>query len=158
MIPTRRLLAAAITLAACFGIAGCASPVALEPAPEANSPECAEVTVRLPGDLGGQARRWTDAQATGAWGDPATILLTCGVTPPGPTTLPCETRNGVDWIIDDAEAPQYRFTTFGRVPAVEVYLDSEKVASADVIETLSAIADLLPTDGSACTERPADEG
>ena len=139
-------------------MAGCASAVALEPAPDANTPECAEVTVRLPGELGGEARRWTDAQATGAWGDPATILLTCGVTPPGPTTLPCETRNGVDWIVDDAEAPQYRFTTYGRTPAVEVYLDSEQVASADVIDTLSAIVDVLPADGSACVERATVEG
>ena len=59
--------------------------------------------------------------------------------------------NGVDWIIDDAEAPRYRVTTFGRTPAVEVYLDNEVVSSADVLDALSGIVGLLPTDGSACT-------
>jgi len=158
VIRARRVPALAIALTAAIVVTGCASTVSLEAAEDANSPDCAEVTVRLPGTLDGQERRWTDAQATGAWGDPATILLTCGVPPLGPTTLPCDTRNGVDWIIDDSEAPQYRFTTFGRTPAVEVYLDSEVVASAEVIERLSAIVSLLPTDGSECSERPADEG
>ena len=75
-----------------FGrLTGCTSTVSLEPAPDANDPACAEVTVRLPDDLAGQSRRWTDAQATGAWGEPAAVLLTCGVEPPGPTTLPCQT-------------------------------------------------------------------
>lgn len=125
----------------------------MEPAPGANEAACAEVTVRLPGQLGGQPRRWTDAQATGAWGDPAAVLLSCGVEPPGPTTLPCQSVDGVDWIIDDADAPRYRVTTFGRTPAVELYLDTQVVSSADVLDKLSNIIGILPTDGSECTER-----
>ena len=81
------------------------------------------------------------------------MLLTCGVEPPGPTTLPCQSVNGVDWIIDDTDAPKYRVTTFGRTPAVEVYLDNEVVSSANVLDSLSRIVDLLPADGSVCTER-----
>ncbi len=126
----------------------------LDAAPESNDAACAEVTVRLPGELDGQPRRWTDAQATGAWGDPAAVLLSCGLEPPGPTTLPCQSVNGVDWVIDDAEAPRYRVTTFGRMPAVELYLDTEVVSSAEVLDALSGIVGLLPTDGSECTERP----
>ena len=61
--------------------------------------------------------------------------------------------NGVDWIIDDADAPRYRVTTFGRMPAVELYLDTEVVSSAEVLDALSGIVGLLPTDGSVCTER-----
>lgn len=125
----------------------------MEPAPGADDPACAEVTAVLPGTLAGEPRRWTDAQATGAWGDPAAVLLTCGVEPLGPTTLPCRTVNGVDWVIDESEAPRYRVTSFGRVPAVEVYLDNDAVPSADVLEGLSAIVSRLPTDGAGCLAR-----
>lgn len=165
MVRSRRpsLVAALISVTTLTAIAltGCASTVAMEPAADANDPGCAEVMVRLPGSLAEQERRWTDAQATAAWGDPSTVLLTCGVTPPGPTTLPCQSVGGVDWIIDDAEAPRYRVTTYGRTPAVEVYLDNEVVSSATVLEALSNSVSLLPTEGVGCLERPdsgSDEG
>ena len=125
----------------------------MEAAPDANDPACAEISVRLPGSLAGEPRRWTDAQATGAWGDPATILLTCGVTPPGPTTLRCETVAGVDWVIDESDAPRFRVTTYGRTPAVELYLDTELgedgtgVSSRDVLDAISPIVAALPADG-----------
>lgn len=125
----------------------------MQPAPDANDPACAEVTSRLPGSLAGESRRWTDAQATGAWGDPASVLLTCGVEPIGPTTLPCQTVNGVDWVIDESEAPRYRVTSFGRVPAVEVYLDNDVVSSADVLDALSLLVARLPADGATCLAR-----
>jgi len=128
----------------------------MEPAPEANSPDCAAVTVRLPAAVDGQPRAWTDAQATGAWGSPTTVLLTCGLEPPGPSTLPCETVDGVDWLIDDSEAPSYRFTTFGRVPAVEVYLDYDVVSARSVLGALTNAVRMLPSSASECTERPTD--
>ena len=150
---TRRAWTAALLLSSVIALAGCGATVALDPAPDANDPHCADVTVRLPATVGGQERRWTDAQATGAWGTPATVILTCGVEAPGPSTLPCHTVEGVDWIIDDAEAPHYRITTFGRTPAVEIYLDNDIVPSADVLDRLSRIVSLLPTDGATCTDR-----
>jgi hypothetical protein len=156
VIRTRRALIAAIAVtAAASALTGCASTVHLDPAPQANDPACAEVTVRLPGELDDQPRRWTDAQATGAWGDPAAVLLSCGLEPTGPTTLPCQSVNGVDWVIDDADAPRYRVTSFGREPAVELYIDTEVVSSADVLDALSGIVGLLPADGSVCTEPAA---
>lgn len=130
--------------------------MSLDPAPLANDPACADVIVRLPDQVDGQDRRWTDAQSTGAWGDPTAVILTCGIEPPGPTTLPCQSVDGVDWIIDDADAPRYRVTTYGRTPAVELYLDNEVVSSAAVLESLSNIVSLLPQDGGTCTAR--DEG
>ena len=136
------------------GLAGCTSTVALDPAPDADNPRCADVTVRLPAVVGGQDRRWTDAQATGSWGSPTAVILTCGVVPPGPSTLPCHTVEGVDWLIDDTDAPHYRVTSFGRTPAVEIYLDNNVVSSADVLDSLSRIVSLLPTDGATCTSRP----
>jgi hypothetical protein len=139
-------------------LSGCATTVSLEPAEDADNPLCAEVTVRLPASVDGQSRRWTDAQATAAWGDPTTILLTCGVTPPGPSTLRCETVSGVDWIIDESDAPQFRVTTFGRTPAVQLYFDTEVgdgaqgVSSRAVLEQLSPFVSNLPVDGE-CVDR-----
>ncbi len=134
-------------------LAGCSSTVSLEPAADANDPACADLSVRLPDAVDGESRRWTDAQATGAWGDPASVFLTCGVPELGPTTLPCQSVNGVDWVIDESEAPRYRVTTFDRVPAVELYLDNERVSSAQVLDTLSQVVSVLPQNGSACTSR-----
>jgi hypothetical protein len=147
------VLAAAVTvLVAGALLTGCTSTVSLQPAPDANDPACADVSVRLPDTVDGQERRWTDAQATGAWGDPASVILTCGVEPLGPTTLPCRSAGGVDWVIDESDAPRYRVTTFGRVPAVEIYLDNDVVSSAQVLDSLSQIVDILPRDGSVCTD------
>lgn len=149
---TLRRLVPLLALAAA-ALAGCSSTVSLPPAPHAQDPRCAEVTAFVPGDLDGQPRRWTDAQATAAWGDPTAVILVCGVTPPGPSTLPCQTVAGVDWLIDDADAPRYRVTSFGRDPAVQLYLDTTRVSSANVLQTLSPLVAKLPQDGS-CTPRP----
>lgn len=145
-------MSVAAGLATAVALAGCASTVSLTPAAAANDPACADVSVLLPASVDGQSRRWTDAQATGAWGDPASVILTCGVVPPGPTTLPCTPVAGVDWIIDDSAAPRYRLTTFGRVPAVEIYLDNTVVSSANVLDTLSRVVAALPTNGAVCTD------
>lgn len=150
----RRLFAAALAVTA-VAVTGCSSTVSLTPATDANNPHCAEVTVRLPGELGGLSRRWTDAQATGAWGDPASVIVTCGVDVPAASTLPCKTVDGVDWIIDDSDAPKYRVTSFGRTPAVQVYLDNDVVSSADVLDALSRIVGVLPTEGPGCTDATA---
>ncbi len=160
MTRTRRpLLAATILVALATALlSGCSSTVSLEPAPDANDPSCAEITARLPGEVAGQPRRWTNAQATGAWGSPESVLLTCGLEPPGPTVMPCQTVSGVDWIIDESEAPRYRVTTFGRVPAVEIYLDNDVVSSAAVLDRLSPIVAVLPSDGATCTDRPGTDG
>lgn len=142
-----------LVLTAAVALAGCTTTVSMEPAPGANDPACAEISVLLPGTLDGQDRRWTDAQATGAWGDPSAVLFTCGLEPPGPTTLPCQTVNGVDWIIDESAAPNYRVTSFGREPAVEIYLDNDVVGSAEVLDRLSLIVSRLPETGATCLDR-----
>ena len=149
----RRLLASVLAVTIAATLAGCAGTVSMQPAAGSNDPACADVSVALPGTLDGQARRWTDAQATAAWGDPAAVLLNCGLDPLGPTTLRCQTVNGVDWVIDETDAPKYRVTSFGRVPAVEVYLDNDVVSSADVLVALSLLVSRLPADGSTCIAR-----
>lgn len=149
-----RAFALLTALALLPGLAACSTTVAMEPAKDANDPACAEVISRLPQSISGQERRWTDAQATGAWGDPAAILLTCGLETPGPSTLPCRSFDGVDWLVDESQAAddRYTLTTFGRSPALQVYLDYQEASSGDVAQALGPlIRDYLPATGSVCT-------
>ncbi len=132
--------AAAITL-----LGACSQPVPLEPAADATNPDCAEIIVRLPDGIDEHAQRETNAQATGAWGDPAAILLRCGVPVPGPSTLPCFTIKGVDWLRDSSEAPVYTFITYGRDPAVEVVIDGDR-ASSNALSALANAVGSLPAE------------
>jgi len=150
----RRLLVALGLAASAAGLTSCAATVSMEPAEHANDPLCATVTVALPSNVAGEQRRWTDAQATGAWGSPASVLLTCGVTPPGPTTDTCVTVGGVDWVVDDSRAPKYLVTTYGRTPAVQVYLDNDDVSSNEVLQAISPLVEKLPKDAE-CTSPQA---
>jgi hypothetical protein len=152
--PTRRAAAAAV-VALAIGLAGCSATVSLTPAADANNPGCAKVMVLLPGSLAGQDRRWTDAQSTAAWGSPATVIMSCGVAPPGPTTLKCISLGGVDWIVDDSDYPRVKVTTFGRTPAIQVYMDTttKGVDSNQVLSQLGGqIAQVLPQSGEPCTD------
>ncbi|MFD4957271.1 DUF3515 family protein [Microbacterium sp. NPDC058389] len=151
VIPT--LLAAGLAAVATIGLAGCSTTVDMKPAQDANDPACAEVSVRLPDSVDGQSRIWTDAQATGAWGnDGSAILLRCGVTPPGPTEAKCISLGGVDWIVDETQAPKYLVTTYGREPAVEVFIDNEAVSPNEVLTQLGERVVLNATvSEAACT-------
>lgn len=141
------LLAAAAVTAS---LAGCSSTVSLTAPEDANDPLCAEVSVRVPATIDGQERRWTDAQSTAAWGDPTAVILACGVTPPGPTEARCITVGGVDWVVDESDAPRYRVTTYGRVPAVELLIDNEVVSSNTVLDRLAANISAATTVESQC--------
>ncbi len=137
-----RLAFAPAAVALVLVLAGCAPTVALEPAADAASPLCAEVSVRLPDAIGELAVRQTNAQATAAWGEPTAIILRCGVPAPAPTAeLPCVTVEGVDWLRDDADAPVYVFTTYGREPAVEVIVQDGETTSG--LEALTEVADAV---------------
>ncbi|MEY4971451.1 MAG: hypothetical protein RLZZ404_377, partial [Actinomycetota bacterium] len=100
-----RFVVAAVLLAA--SLTGCSATVNLESAPLANDPACAEITVRLPDQIGDQAKRVTNAQATGAWGEPASVILRCGLEPAAISSLTCVTASDVDWLVDDSQAPSY---------------------------------------------------
>lgn len=135
-------------------LAACSPIVALEPAADATNPKCAEIIVRLPDSVGGQQIRETDAQATAAWGTPTSVLLRCGVTPPGPTTDTCFTVNGVDWLRDSTKAPRFVFTTFGRVPATQVIVDTgiTPVSGSQILDDLgNAVGSIKQT--SKCLSR-----
>jgi len=137
---TTAALRAALLIAAVASLAGgltsCASTVSLESAPAANSPRCAAVSVRLPDTIDGNQQRPTDAQATSAWGTPANVILRCGLPEVLASTLPCVTAGGIDWLVDDSKAPNYRFITFGRKPATEVIVDSKKASGVQALDAL----------------------
>ncbi|GGA63819.1 hypothetical protein GCM10011490_13040 [Pseudoclavibacter endophyticus] len=140
-----------VTIAAvALALAGCSGPsVPMQPAANANAPECADVTVRLPETVDGLELRTTNAQATGAWGSPATVLLHCGVATPEPTTDRCISLNGIDWVEDDADAPTYVYTTYGRSPAAQVTIDASggTVSGTNVLMDLGGAIGYLPAVG-----------
>jgi Protein of unknown function (DUF3515) len=133
------LALAAIAVLAVGVLSGCAATVALKPAANATSAKCASVSVLLPDTVSTLGKRITDAQATGAWGTPADILLYCGVAVPDPNSLPCVTVDGIDWLRNDKYAPVYVFTTYGRNPAVSVKVNSKDV-KADGNQALNDLA------------------
>lgn len=158
MLPRRAAArtAAALALAtAALALVGCAPTVPVETAADANDPGCAEVISRvrttLP-TLDDAPYRWTDAQGTAAWGDPASVLLTCGVEVPTASELPCVEVDGVYWLRNDANAPTYIFTTFGRDPAVDVAIDYDTRSTGIVLGDLSGAVGALPTNGLECTD------
>ena len=136
-----RFLVASLAL---LTLSGCAATVNLEPAEDSNNPGCAEVMVRLPSQLGGLQERYTNAQATAAWGDPAAVLLRCGLEPVEVSTLPCVSAAGIDWLVDDSLAPSYRFISYARFPAVEVVVDSDNASGITSLEGIAGAVAQLP--------------
>jgi len=134
-----------------FLLAGCTTTVNLDPAPDANNALCAEVSVRYPDQIGELEKRLTNAQATTAYGDPAAILVRCGLEPVYASTLPCVSASGVDWLVDDSSAPNFRFISFGRDPAVEVIVDSENASGISALDGLAQAVSKVPAT-AVCTE------
>lgn len=146
------MIIAALTPALLLGVVACAPAVPFTVAQDATNPLCADVIVRLRTvpNIDDHARRETDAQATAAWGNPAAILLRCGVPVPGPSTLQCATVGGVDWLRDDSDAPNYIFTTYGRDPAVEVIVNGNEASGTEALKELSNAVGSIPAT-RACT-------
>ena len=142
-----QIFASVALLSLSFGLSACAGIVPMEAAPEANDPACADVIVRLPDTVAELGKRETNAQSTGAWGEPASVLLRCGIEPSGPTPLPCVNVNGIDWIRDDSAAPIYRFEAYGRQPGLEVIVNAESdppVSGTSALIDLGTAVSVLP--------------
>lgn len=166
----RPIAAVVAALALVVSVAACAPTVALDPAENAADPACAAETVALSGftDVAGLAPRETNAQATAAWGDPASVVLRCGVESPAPTaTEPCVLVGSVYWLRDGSKAPVYTFTTYGRTPATAVTIDQDVVAPGTVLYAIepaiavtkgtrqcTSVEDTLGTSTDAATPSP----
>ena len=147
MMSKQRLGGIGVLIAAVLtAVTGCTPTVVMTAAADATNPACADVIVRLPPTIDDVPSRETNAQATAAWGDPSAVLLRCGVTVPGPSTLLCATVRGVDWLRDDSDAPNYVFTTYGRDPAVEVIVNGDAMSGTNaLVELASAVSTIEPT-------------
>lgn len=142
-----------ILIAGTLLMTGCAQAVVLDPASDSNNPDCAEVMVRLPDQVSEHASRYTTAQATKAWGEPAAVILRCGLEPVLVSELPCVTAGEVDWLVDDSQAPSFRFITFGRDPAIELIVDSELASGISSLEAIGpAVAAVEPIGVCTATE------
>lgn len=150
----RVLRGAALAAVGGLTLTACTSIVAgIEVAPDATDPLCAEAMVAMPEEIAGHERRRTDSQSTAAWGEPAVAVFRCGVESPGPTTDECVGANGVDWVVRE-EGTNWRITTYGRDPAMEVLFDGERVSSSSVMVDVGNAAARIPAEGG-CTD-PAD--
>jgi hypothetical protein len=127
-------------------LSGCATAVVLKPAELANEPACAEVMVRLPDTVAGEPRRSTNAQSTAAWGNPAAVILRCGLPEEGPSALPCFTVDSIDWLRNEAEDPSFTFLAFGRTPGLEVIIDSTAVSGTSALSDLATAVGSLPAE------------
>lgn len=138
------LLAAALTMGT-LALFGCTAAVSLDPAADANNPACADVVVRLPDSIDNLDKRQTNSQSTAAWGEPTGVIFRCGLPPVKVSKLPCVTTSNVDWLVDDSKKPSYRFVTFARKPAIEVIVDSVKVAGVKVLDEISDAVKQIPS-------------
>lgn len=151
---SRRLTAAAGALILLGALAGCSTTIHVGAAEDADNPACADVSVLLPDAIGDLDRVWTDAQATGAWGDP-TVVLRCGVDVPAPSDLVCQTIGGVDWLVLAQEDERQRLVSYGRDPAIEVIIKrGSDIDFRSIVETLStSIQSGLQPASAKCTDR-----
>lgn len=148
---SRLIRAAAVAAVSGLTLSACTSLVAdIEVAEDATDPLCAEAMVAMPEEIAGHERRRTDTQSTAAWGEPAVAVFRCGVPSPGPTTDECVGANNVDWVVRE-EGANWRITTYGREPAMEVLFDGERVSSSSVMVDVGNAAARIPADGG-CTD------
>jgi uncharacterized protein DUF3515 len=138
--PSLAIAASALLLAALTGCADDDSAPDLAAAPKGGSPACADVVDRAPQKVLDLERSTPQAVGVAAWGTPP-IVLQCGIdVDDRPTSDPCVSVDGVDWILDnpDAEDQPATLVTYGRDPAVRVTVPGDRQ------QALGALAELAP--------------
>lgn len=148
VLPRRPAPAAAcLLLALAAPLAGCSRAVAVEAAPQASSPLCAQVYTALPEGVAGLDRRETTAQGAAAWSggaDDEVVVLRCGVRELDALESAggCQAVEGqgaqVDWIPGEERDGRVTWTTYGRSPAIALEMP------ADTAVTSSAPLDVGP--------------
>ncbi len=136
------------------GVVGCTAPgavaVAVTLPTGAASPSCQSLSGLWPSTVGSLKPRpvSVDSPAARAWGDPA-IVAVCGYEPPGPSTLECVAVDGVDWIVQ-RRSDGVQFTTYGRLPAMDVLVPAAYAPEPLLLPAFSAAARSLPETGRHC--------
>lgn len=131
-----------------LGLSACGA-VRVPAGPAAADPLCADIVLGAPQEMFGLERTETTSQGTVAWGSGEdTVVLRCGVVPPGPTTDPCTrlgNENGVqvDWIVREQD-DIVLLTTYGREPAIDISVpravapDQPSAAALDMGQLIDA--------------------
>lgn len=140
-----RFLTGAGAVALALSTAACTPPVSVEAPVSAADAACSPVMLALPEQIDTLVKRVTTSQSTAAWGEPAAVVFACGTAERGPSSDPCTTVDGVDWVAHQNEAENsWTLSAYGRVPRVEVTLDASKISSATVAASLSPAVSELP--------------
>lgn len=147
MLRSRPLAATAAALLA-LGLASCGT-VRVPAGPDAADPVCADIVLGAPPTVLDLERTETSSQGTAAWGSGEdTVVMRCGVTPPGPTTDLCTTLADendveVDWIVREVDEGTFLYTTYGREPAIDVSVpisaagDQPSAAALDLTQVVT---------------------
>ena len=148
---SRPVALAAVVAVSATALGGCSRAVEVTLPAYANDPACQRVATRWPATVTTlDARRVSvDSPAARAWGDPP-ILALCGTEPIGPTDRPCLAVDGVDWVLLPA-SDGTRFTTYGRTPAIDVFVPARYAPEGMVLPSFAAAAQALPENGHHCT-------
>jgi hypothetical protein len=149
---SRVVVAAAAAASLVASLAGCSAIVPLQAADDSNNPGCADVIVRLPDTVADQERRETNAQATGAWGSPTSVLLYCGVEVPSASTQRCIQVEGIYWLVNDENKPTYVMRSYGREPAIDVVVDTTQTGTTPALIDLRRAVAWTKPNGHACTD------
>lgn len=126
-----------LSISALALLAGCSNALVVDAAENASDPDCALPMLLMPNQIGELKKRNTTSQATTGWGEPASVILRCGVPEPAPTTDPCVTVDDVDWVQVRGDEDTWQFVTYGRSPAVEVLVTPSAVSGATALATVS---------------------
>ena len=163
MLP-RRAAALSLTGLLALGLAACGT-VRVPAGEAAADPTCADIVLGAPPQVLGLDRAETSSQGTVAWGSGEdTVVMRCGVTPPGPTTDQCttladENEIEVDWVVKEIEGDTFLYTTYGREPAIDVSVprsaapDQPSAAALDLTQVITR-----NIDATARCIGPGDEG
>lgn len=144
--PRRPATATLVALAAVVVtvLTGCSGTVRAAAPPGSQTRACENAASAWPSTVADRERRSTSASspAVVAWGDPP-VIARCGVTPPAPTTDECLRVDDVDWVARRL-SDGVRFTTYGRVPAIEVLVPSELSPETLLLPAFREAASALP--------------
>ena len=145
---SRRAAALSLTALLALGLAACGT-VQVPAGEAAADPVCADIVLAAPPQVLGMDRVETSSQGTAAWGSGEdTVVMRCGVTPPGPTTDQCttladENEIEVDWVVKEIEGDTFLYTTYGREPAIDVSVprsaapDQPSAAALDLTQVIT---------------------
>ena len=132
-------------------LSGCSDAVDVAPPP--HSAACEPATAKWPDEVADEGTRAVDPSGgltddARAWGDPA-VIATCGWPALGPTDKECLDVDGIYWVVEPL-SDGVKFTTFGRVPAIQVLVPDAYQPEPLLLPAFGPAARALPTNGRSC--------